>query len=77
MLSKEELMAVVKKADRIQVFSMIYDFEMIGFYREDKRQQKQFILDCINNCYTTDINIYGIHDGDSMRMEEAVLNAVS
>ena len=77
MLSKEELMAVVKKADRKQVFSMIYDFEMIGFYREDKREQKQFILDCINNCYTTDINIYGIHDGDSMRMEEAVLNAVS
>ena len=56
---------------------MIYDFEMIGFYREDKRQQKQFILDCINNCYTTDINMYGIHDNDSMRMEEAVLNAVS
>ena len=77
MLSKEELMAVVKKADRKQVFSMIYDFEMIGFYREDKRQQKQFILDCINNCYNTDINMYGIHDGDSMRMEEAVLNAVS
>ena len=77
MLSKEELMAVVKKADRKQVFSMIYDFEMIGFYREDKRQQKQFILDCINNCYTTDINMYGIHDNDSMRMEEAVLNAVS
>ena len=76
MLSKEELMAVVKKADRKQVFSMIYDFEMIGFYREDKRQQKQFILDCINNCYTTDINMYGIHDNDSMRMEEAVLNAV-
>ena len=77
MLSKEELMAVVKKADRKQVFSMIYDFEMIGFYREDKRQQKQFILDCINNCYTTDINMYGVHDNDSMRMEEAVLNAVS
>ena len=77
MLSKEELMTVVKKADRKQVFSMIYDFEMIGFYREDKRQQKQFILDCINNCYTTDINMYGIHDNDSMRMEEAVINAVS
>ena len=77
MLSKEELMTVVKKADRKQVFSMIYDFEMIGFYREDKRQQKQFILDCINNCYTTDINMYGIHDIDSMRMEEAVINAVS
>ena len=77
MLSKEELMAVDKKADRKQVFSMIYDFEMIGFYREDKRQQKQFILDCINNCYTTDINMYGTHDNDSMRMEEAILNAVS
>ena len=77
MLSKEELIAVVKKADRKQVFSMIYDFEMIGFYREDERHQKQFILDCINNCYTTDTNMYGIHDCDSMRMEEAVLNAVS
>lgn len=77
MLSKEELMTIVKKADRKQIFSMIYDFEMIGFYREDKRHQKQFILDCINNCYTTDINIYGIHDVDSVRMEKTVLNAVS
>lgn len=77
MKTLEELLEMVKRANRKQLWSMIYDFEMIGFYREDKRRQRQFIIDCLTNCYTTEVKQpYGIHDKDSLSMEKAVLQAM-
>lgn len=76
MTDKKELIAIVKKANKEQLWSMIYDFDMIGFYREDKRQKRKYIVECLENCYTTALNVYGCRDEDSKRMERAVLNAV-
>ena len=76
MKSLEELLKIVKRANKNQLWHMIHDFEWIGFYREDKRQQRQFIIDCLTNCYKTELNQYGIHDDDSLRMERAVVAAM-
>ena len=76
MKTLEQLLQIVKKANKNQLWRMIYDFEMLGFYREDKRQQRQFIIDCLTHCYTTEINEYGIHNNDSLSMERAVVTAM-
>lgn len=76
MKTLEALLQIVKRADKNQLWHMIYDFESMGFYREDKRQQRQFIVDCLTNCYTTKLNEYGIHDDDSLRMERVVVTAM-
>ena len=76
MRTKEDLIAIVKRANKKQLWNMIYDFDMIGFYREDKRQQRGYIIACLNNCYTTELNAYGIHDSDSVAMEKAIINAM-
>ena len=76
MKTLEELLKIVNKANKKQLWHMIYDFNMIGFYREDKRQQRQYIIDCITNCYTTGLNEYGNRDSDSLNMEKAVVLAM-
>lgn len=76
MKTLEQLLDTVKRANKIQLWHMIYDFEMLGFYREDKRKQRQFIIECLKNNYTTELNIYGNHDSDSLRMEKAVITAM-
>lgn len=76
MKTLEELLKKVKKANKNQLWYMIYDFEKIGFYREDKRQQRQFIIECLQNCYRTNLNEYYTHDDDSLRMERAVITAM-
>ena len=76
MSTLETLLNKVKKANKNQLWHIIYDFELIGFYREDKRQQRQFIIECLQNCYKTELNEYGIHDDDSLRMERAVITAM-
>lgn len=76
MKTLEELLKIVKKANRHQLWHMIYDFEMIGFYREDKRKQRQFIIECLQNCYKTELDEYGRHEYDSLRMERAVITAM-
>ena len=70
------LLDLVKKANKNQLWYMIYDFENLGFYREDKRQQRSFIIECLQNNYTTELNKYLIHDDVSMRMEKSILNAI-
>ena len=77
MKTKAELIAIVKKANKEQLWSMIYDFDMIGFYREDKRQQRGYIIGCIEGCYETEKNIYGCYDSDSVEMEKAILKAMA
>lgn len=76
MRTLEQLLKIVEKANKSQLWHMIYDFESIGFYREDKRQQRQFIIDCLINCYKTELNEYGTHDEDSLRMERAIIVAM-
>lgn len=76
MKTLEELLQLVKKANKNQLWYMIYDFENLGFYREDKRQQRNFIIECLKNCYTTELNEFLLHDYDSIRMEKSVLNAM-
>lgn len=77
MTSKDVLLGMVKKANKDQLWHMIYDFGMIGFYREDKRVQRQFIIDCINNCYTTALVVYDeLPDSDCLLMEKAVIRAM-
>lgn len=70
----EVLLHIVKKANKNQLWYMIYDFENLGFYREDKRQQRQFIIECLQNCYTTKSTDY-LYD-DSLRMEKSIINAM-
>lgn len=77
MKTLDELLTLVKKANKKQLNSMIYDFGYLGFYREDKRQQRNFIVECLVNNYTTDKNIYGILDSDSVFMEKSVLEAMN
>lgn len=50
-MSKKELINIVKNFNKVQVKFTISGFEMIGFYREDKRQKKSFLINCIENCY--------------------------
>lgn len=78
MKTLEELLNIVKLANKKQLKSMIYDFEYLGFYREDKRQKKKFIIECLENCYTTEIKEpYNIYDSDSLWMEKFVLKAIN
>ena len=76
MKTLEELLHLVKRANKNQLWQMIYDFENLGFYREDKRSQRKFIVECLKNCYTTELNEYFLHDYDSMIMEGSVINAM-
>ena len=76
MKTLEELLQLVKRANKNQLWRMIYDFENLGFYREDKRQQRQFIIECLKNCYTIELNEYFLHDYDSMIMEGSIINAM-
>lgn len=69
MTSKNDLLEMVSKANKRQLWYMIYDFELIGFYREDKRVQRQFIVDCINNCYE-------FSDIDCLLMEKAIIKGM-
>ena len=71
------LLDLVKKANKNQLWYMIYDFENLGFYREDKRQQRSFIIECLQNNYTTELTKYLIHDDVSMRMEKSILKAIT
>lgn len=77
MTELKTLLQIVKKANKEQLWHMIYDFEMLGFYREDKRQQRNFIIECLKNCYTTELNEYYIYDDTSVRMERSIITSVS
>lgn len=76
MKTLEALLEIVKKANKNQLWHMIYDFEMIGFYREDKRQQRGFIIECLTNCYKTELDTWGLYDDTSLEMERAVVTAM-
>lgn len=76
MKTLEALLEIVKRANKNQLWYMIHDFEYIGFYREDKRQQRQFIIECLTNCYKTELDVWGLHDDTSLRMERAVVTAM-
>lgn len=76
MTKLNELIKLVNKANRKQLWFMIYDFEMIGFYREDRRQQRGFIIECLNSCYNSELKDNGCYDCDSYRMERAILSAM-
>lgn len=77
MTSLEDLVSIVDRLDlRTLKYQVLPDFYMIGFYQEDKRRSiRQFIIDCLENNYTTEINSYGTHDSDSLRMEKSLLRA--
>lgn len=60
--TKETLLKIVtdkKIVDKEVLWDLVYYFDGIGFYQEDKRRSKrQYIYDCIDNCYTGNIGIY-------------------
>ena len=60
--TKENLLKLVTNkniVDKDILWNLVYYFEDSGFYREDKRRSKrQFIYDCIDNCYKGNIGIY-------------------
>ena len=75
MSTKADLIKKLKSYTLAQIKYMLSDFYMIGFYQEDKRKSKrQFLIDCVNNCYTNEVNEYGLHDEDSLRMELIIVN---
>lgn len=75
MSTKADLIKKLKNYTQAQIKYMLSDFYMIGFYQEDKRKSKrQFLIDCVNNCYTNEVNEYGSHDEDSLRMELIIVN---
>ena len=76
MTTKDKLIAIVKKANKEQIQKMTYDFNMIGFYNEDKRRTKSFIVNCIENSYDTYFDSFGINDSDSIWMEKSILKVV-
>lgn len=69
-----ELLELVEKANKAQLSDMIYWFDMMGFYREDRRQQRGYIIACLMNCYTTDKEKYMYHD--SIEMQNIILKAM-
>lgn len=73
----EDLISIVKTIDLSTLKTYILpDFYQVGFYQEDKRKSvRQFIIDCLENNYTTEINSYGTHDSDSLDMERSILRA--
>ena len=75
MLTLTQLLNMVNRATRKQVDSMIYDFNRMGFYREDKRVRKEYIKECLIANYTTGLNMYGIIDSVSYEMMCSVLDA--
>lgn len=75
MMPKEELIKKLKSYTQAQIKYMLSDFYILGFYQEDKRRSKrQFLIDCVNECYTNEVNVYGSHDEDSLCMELIILN---
>ena len=75
MSTKADLIKKLKSYTQAQIKYMLSDFYMMGFYQEDKRKSKrQFLIDCVNNCYTNEVNEYGSHDEDSLRMELIIVN---
>lgn len=72
MKTLKELVDIVKKANKNQIRSMIYDFDMMGFYREDKRVKRNYIIECLKNCYESE----ALTISEKMEMEKAVLNAM-
>lgn len=66
----EDLVSIVKKANKEQIWDMIYDFDMMGFYREDKRVKRNYIIACLQNCYDSSSL------SEKLEMEKAVLNAM-
>ncbi len=73
MKTLDELLLLVKKADKNQLWDMIYEFDMLGFYREDKRVKRNYIISCLENCYESD----SLTISEKMEMEKAVLNAMN
>lgn len=74
--SLEILLSLVKGADREITKRLIYEFETLGFYREDKRQRKNFIVGCLCNNYTTEKDCYGMLDALSIEMATKVYKCV-
>lgn len=72
MKTLEELLQLVNKANKEQLWSMIYDFNMMGFYREDKRVKRNYIIECLKNCYENE----SLSISEKKEMEKAVLNAM-
>lgn len=73
MKSLGELLSLVEKANKNQLWNMIYDFDMMGFYREDKRVKRGYIISCLNNCYESD----SLRISEKLEMEKSVLNAMN
>lgn len=70
MTELDDLVALVKKANKNQIWHMIYAFNMMGFYREDKRVKRNYIIACLQNCYDSSSL------SEKLEMEKAVLNSM-
>ena len=66
--SLKKLLKLVKEADSETTDRLIYEFESLGFYREDKRQRKNFIIGCLCNNYNTEKDCYDLFDTLSIEM---------
>lgn len=73
--TKNELLDIVRKADKYLLYYLIYNFEELGYYREDKRSGRKFVLNCIENCYDeSSDNHYDIQDNKEIR--DAILYSI-
>lgn len=72
---KQILLDLVMDASKNQLWDLWYQFTQIGYYTEDKRKIRQFVMDVINNCYKEDsdkaFDITNNHE-----IENAVFNAL-
>lgn len=72
---KQILLDLVMDARKDQLWDLWYQFTQIGYYTEDKRKIRQFIMDVISNCYKEDsdkpFDITNNHE-----IENAIFNAL-
>lgn len=71
MTTAYELIQMVMSANKDQVDRMIYEFDNMGFYREDKRVRKKYIISCINHSYNY-LDCY-----EQIRMEQAIIKSMT
>lgn len=72
--SKQDLIDIVKKADKYLLYYLIYNFEEIGYYREDRRSGRKFVLSCLDNYKEEPKDHY--QENDNKELKDAVLYAV-
>lgn len=66
----QKLIKIINTATKEQIDKIIYEYEYMGFYREDKRERKKFIIDCLKYSYNN------VSVEEQLEMAQAILKIV-